>query len=102
MILRAVTDDGSAYSAGGGTYTVYKGESSNLAKDIDGVELPEGMAPGASGVFWVGRLPYGEYRVVGGGKTYTLKVGDDTPETKTAGGATAETAPGSRDGVTVK
>ena len=100
VILRAVIDSSGNYSSGSGTFEIRKGSSTSayvLKHKGAADETLTNLSAGASGVFWIGELPYAtDYSIwQGNSKICTLTVGDDT----TVNGV--ETAPGSRDGVTV-
>ena len=87
VILRKV--NGSFNPLPGKTFTI---------SYYDGTEAATGTSTD-SGVIWVGVLPYGVYTIKeDSGEKFTLTVGDDTVNVS----KTAELAPGSRDGVTVK
>ena len=109
VILRKVLSDGfTPVSDPALKFTILKGSSTEAFK----VTLPdnstqtlENLPLMASGVFWIGVLPYGnDYTIVETRNgttvaTFKLSVGDDT--TQTLSGNDSEVAPGSRDGVTV-
>ena len=91
VILRQVLADDYTSSAGR-SFTVYKGSSQTAykIKHEDGTEETlENLQSTASGVFWIGTLPYGEYAIEeDNSKWFTMTIGDDTSE-------------GSRDGVVI-
>ena len=61
MILRKVDESYTSYTAASGvSFTVYKGTATSPYQP-KGEQPLTGLAPGNSGCFWIGNLPFGWY-----------------------------------------